>query len=181
MRAEFAGTPKFSIDEAGSKRDLTQGEDISVRASMDGEKAVALKNVPLVFCGYGVKAPERKWDDFKGVDVRGKTLVFLVNDPPLPDPNDPARLDEKMVKGKAMTYYGRWSYKYEIAAEKGAAAAIIVHETIPAAYPWSVVANSNAKTNFVIEARDRNMSTLGVRSWITLDTARKLFTAAGKN
>ena len=74
-----------------------------------------------------------------------------------------------------MTYYGRWSYKYEIAAEKGAAAAVIVHETIPAAYPWSVVENSNAKTNFVIDAPDKNMGTLGIRSWITLETARKLF------
>ncbi len=135
----------------------------------------------MVFVGYGVVAPEYGWDDFKGVDVKGKTVVFLINDPPIPSPDDPSKLDDKMFKGKAMTYYGRWSYKYEIAAEKGAAAAVIVHETIPAAYPWSVVENSNAKTNFVIDAPDKNMSTLGVRSWITLETARKLFAAAGKN
>jgi hypothetical protein len=85
-----------------------------------------------------------------------------------------------MFKGKAMTYYGRWSYKYEIAAAKGAAAAIIVHETIPAAYPWSVVENSNAKENFVIDAPDKNLNTLAVRSWITLDEAKKLFAAAGQ-
>ena len=125
--------------------------------------------------------PEYGWDDFKGVDVKGKTVVFLINDPPIPDPNDPSKLDEKMFKGKAMTYYGRWSYKYEIAAEKGAAAAVIVHETIPAAYPWSVVENSNAKANFVIDAPDKNMSTIEIRSWIQLETARKLFAAAGKN
>ncbi|HEY3662401.1 MAG TPA: M28 family peptidase [Chthoniobacterales bacterium] len=135
----------------------------------------------MVFVGYGVVAPEYGWDDYKGVDVKGKTVVCLINDPPIPSPNDPSKLDDKMFKGKAMTYYGRWMYKYEMAAEKGAAAAVIVHETIPAAYPWSVVANSNAKANFVIDAPDKNMSTIGVRSWITLDIARKLFAAAGKN
>jgi Zn-dependent M28 family amino/carboxypeptidase len=142
---------------------------------------IAVKDSELVFVGYGIVAPEYGWDDFKGVDLKGKTLVFLINDPPLPSPNDPAKLDEKMFKGRAMTYYGRWSYKYEIAAKQGAAAAVIVHETIPAAYPWSVVENSNAKENFVIDAPDKNMSTLAVRSWITLEQAKKLFTAAGKN
>ena len=142
---------------------------------------VEVKHSDVVFVGYGVVAPEYGWDDFKGVDVKGKTLIFLINDPPLPDPNDPSKLDDKMFKGKAMTYYGRWSYKYEIAAEKGAAAAIIVHETIPAAYPWSVVENSNAKQNFVIDAPDKNMGTVGIRSWITLETARKLFAAAGQD
>jgi Zn-dependent M28 family amino/carboxypeptidase len=142
---------------------------------------VEVKESDVVFVGYGVVAPEYGWDDYKGVDVKGKTLVFLINDPPIPDPNDPAKLDNKMFKGKAMTYYGRWSYKYEIAAQKGAAAAIIVHETIPAAYPWAVVANSNAKENFVIDAPDKNMNTLAVCAWITLDEARKLFAAGGKS
>ncbi len=142
---------------------------------------VEVRNSDIVFVGYGVIAPEYGWDDFKGVDVKGKTLVFLVNDPPIPDPKDSSKLDDKMFKGRAMTYYGRWTYKYEIAAEKGAAAAVIVHETIPAAYPWSVVENSNAKENFVIDAPDRNMDTVPVRSWITLDEAKKLFAAAGKN
>ncbi len=142
---------------------------------------VKVEDSEMIFVGYGIVAPEYGWDDFKGVNVKGKTVVFLVNDPPLPDPNDSSRLDEKMFKGKAMTYYGRWSYKYEIAAEKGAAAAVIVHETIPAAYPWAVVENSNSKQNFVIDSPDKNMSTIGVRSWIQLETARKLFAAAGKN
>jgi Zn-dependent M28 family amino/carboxypeptidase len=142
---------------------------------------IEVKNSEMVFVGYGVVAPEYGWDDFKGADVKGKTLVFLINDPPVPSPNDSAKLDDKMFKGKAMTYYGRWSYKYEIAAAKGAAAAVIVHETIPAAYPWSVVENSNAKENFVIDAPDKNMKTLAVRSWITLEEAKKLFSAAGKN
>ena len=112
---------------------------------------VHVQHSEMVFVGYGVVAPEYGWDDYKDVDVKGKTIVILINDPPIPDPADPAKLDEKMFKGKAMTYYGRWTYKYEIAAEKGAIAAIIMHETIPAAYPWSVVENSNSKENFVID------------------------------
>ena len=143
--------------------------------------AVEVRDSDMIFVGYGIVAPEYGWDDFKGMEVKGKTLVFLIGDPPLLDPDDSAKLDDKMFKGKALTYYGRWSYKYEIAAEKGAAAAIIVHETFPAAYPWSVVENSNAKQNFVIDAPDRNMGTVGIRSWITLETARQLFRAAGQN
>jgi Zn-dependent M28 family amino/carboxypeptidase len=143
--------------------------------------AVEVRHSDVVFVGYGIVAPEYGWDDFKGMDVKGKTLVFLINDPPLPDPKDPGKLDETMFKGKAMTYYGRWTYKYEIAAEKGAAAAIIVHETIPAAYPWAVVENSNTKQNFVIDSADKNMGTVGVRSWMTLETARQLFGAAGQD
>jgi len=87
-------------------------------------------------------------DDYKGVDVRGKTIVMLINDPAVPDPNDAGKLDEKMFKGKAMTYYGRWTYKYEIATEKGAAAAIIIHETGPAGYPYEVVSGSWSRENF---------------------------------
>jgi len=142
---------------------------------------VEVKDSDLVFVGYGIIAPEYGWDDYKGADLRGKTLVFLINDPPIPSPDESANLDNKMFKGKAMTYYGRWSYKYEEAARQGASAAVIVHETIPAAYPWSVVENSNAKENFVIDSPDKNMETVAVRSWITLDGARKLFTAAGKD
>jgi Zn-dependent M28 family amino/carboxypeptidase len=142
---------------------------------------VEVKNSGIVFVGYGVIAPEYGWDDFKGADLKGKTLVFLINDPPIASPNDSSQLDEKMFKGKAMTYYGRWTYKYEEAARRGAAAAVIVHETIPAAYPWSVVENSNSKENFVLDTADKNKGTVPVRSWITLDQAKKLFAAAGKN
>lgn len=139
---------------------------------------IEVKNSDLVFVGYGVVAPEYGWDDFKGADLKGKTLVFLINDPPVPSPNDPTKLDETVFGGKAMTYYGRWSYKYEIAAAKGAAAAVIVHETIPAAYPWNVVANSYAKEDFALDTADKNMSTVPVRSWITLEEAKKIFAAA---
>ena len=93
----------------------------------------------LVFVGYGVTAPEYDWDDFKGVDVKGKTIVMLVNDPQIPDPADPAKLDAKTFNGAAMTYYGRWTYKYEEAARRGAAGALLVHEEKPAGYPFGVV------------------------------------------
>jgi Zn-dependent M28 family amino/carboxypeptidase len=135
----------------------------------------------LVFVGYGVVAPEYHWDDYKGVDVRGKVLVILVNDPPVPDPQDPSQLDPRMFKGKAMTYYGRWTYKYEIAAQKGAAGALIVHETGPAGYPWAVVRGSNTVEQFSLVTADRGRSTCGAQGWITLDQARNLFRMAGKD
>jgi Zn-dependent M28 family amino/carboxypeptidase len=134
----------------------------------------------VVFAGYGIEAPEYGWNDFKGVDVKGKTIVVLVNDPPIPDPADPAKLDAKMFGGKAMTYYGRWTYKFEEGARKGAAAVLIVHETIPAAYPFSVV-QGNLGEKFDTVAPDKNMSRSSIEGWITLDAARKLFTMAGQN
>ena len=111
----------------------------------------------------------------------GKTLLMLIGDPPVPDPKDPSKLDDKMFKGKAMTYYGRWTYKYEIAAQKGAAAAIIIHETEPAAYPWQVVRSSWAKENFELDNPNKNMDAVSVRSWITLDIAKKLLADCGQN
>ena len=110
----------------------------------------------MVFVGYGVQAPEFEWDDYKGVDVAGKTVVVLINDPPVPDPADPSSLDPKTFGGRAMTYYGRWTYKYEMGAEKKAAAVIIVHETGPAAYPFSVV-QSKVTEQFDLVAPDQNM------------------------
>jgi Zn-dependent M28 family amino/carboxypeptidase len=142
---------------------------------------INVENSELVFVGYGVVAPEYGWDDFKGVDVRGKTIVMLINDPAIPDPNDPAKLDEKMFKGRAMTYYGRWTYKFEIAAEKGAAAAILIHETGPAGYPWAVVQGSNSRENFDLQASDKNMHRVAVEGWITSDKAKELFAASGQD
>src|SRR5207247_1248531 len=112
--------------------------------------------------------------------ARGKTLLMLIGDPPIPDPKDPSKLDEKMFKGKAMTYYGRWTYKYEIAAKKGAAAAVIIHETGPAGYPYSVVKTSWAKENYEIDSPNRNMDAVEARSWITLDAAKKLLADCGQ-
>ncbi|MGH9823025.1 MAG: M28 family metallopeptidase, partial [Blastocatellia bacterium] len=130
---------------------------------------------------YGVVAPEYNWDDYKGVDVRGKVLLMLVNDPLVPDPSDPSKLDPKMFGGKAMTYYGRWTYKYEIASQKGAAGAIIIHETGPAGYPWEVVKGSWSQEQFNLESADNNMSKVAIESWITNDKARELLAACGKN
>lgn len=144
---------------------------------------IGVENSDLVFVGYGVVAPEYGWDDFKGVDVRGKTLVMLVNDPAIPDPNDPNALDPAMFKGKAMTYYGRWTYKYEIAAEKGAAAAILIHEEGPAGYPFSVVQGSWSRENFGIDepSPEGAPPRPAVEGWIDVETAGKLMAACGKD
>ena len=136
---------------------------------------VTVINAPLVFVGYGVVAPEYNWNDYAGADVKGKTVVILVNDPG----NEDANPDPKFFKGKAMTYYGRWTYKYEEAARQGAAAAIIVHETKPAAYGWQVVRNSNSGAKSWLDAKDKDMSMVPIQGWITLDTARDLFKRAG--
>jgi Zn-dependent M28 family amino/carboxypeptidase len=125
----------------------------------------------MIFVGYGVQAPEYKWDDFKGVDVKGKVIVVLINDPPVPD--------ERMFGGKAMTYYGRWTYKYEKAAELGAAGCLIVHETGPAGYPWEVVRDSWSGEAFNLVAADKNMHRAAVEGWITRERAQELFRTAG--
>ena len=140
---------------------------------------VEVKDSGIVFVGYGVVAQEYGWDDFKGVDVRGKTVVMLVGDPPVPDPKDPTKLDEAMFKGKAMTYYGRWTYKYEEASAKGAAACLIVHETGPAGYPFAVVQGSWGRENFSLESPDGNADRVSVEGWLSLGYARTLFAAAG--
>ena len=126
--------------------------------------------------------PEYGWDDYKDVDVRGKTILMLINDPPIPDPKDPTKLDEKMFKGRAMTYYGRWTYKYEIAAQKGAAAAIIIHET--GAGGLSVFGRAARVGRRKISSsmrRTRTSSAVPVRSWITLDVAKKLLADCGQD
>jgi Zn-dependent M28 family amino/carboxypeptidase len=142
--------------------------------------AVKVADSEVVFVGYGVVAPEYGWDDYKGVDVRGKTIVMLVGDPAIPDLDDPKALDPKMFKGRAMTYYGRWTYKYEIASEKGAAAAILVHETGPAGYPFSVVTGSWGRENFEIREQGENRQRVMVEGWVSLDKAKELCTAGGK-
>ena len=126
-------------------------------------------------------APEYGWDDYKGVDVRGKTLVMLVNDPPVMDLQDPTKLDEKKFKAKAMTYYGRWTYKYEIAAEKGAAAAIIIHETGPAGYPYFVVVNSWSRENFGLKPAPGQRAPVSAAAWISTERAKKLFADSGRD
>ncbi|MDE3156419.1 MAG: M20/M25/M40 family metallo-hydrolase [Acidobacteriota bacterium] len=164
----------------GSHVDRLKFKDDFVASTRRVKPTVSLDNSSLVFVGYGVQAPEYHWDDYKGMDVKGKTLVMLVGDPPVPDPNDPAKLDPKMFGGPAMTYYGRWTYKYEIGAKLGAAGVIIVHETGPAGYPFSVLQSSTGEA-FTLETPDGNMNRAAIESWITRDQAVKLFKMAGKD
>ena len=145
------------------------------------ESPVSIDNSQLVFVGYGIKAPEYGWDDYKGRDLKGKTLVMLINDPPLPDPHDPHKLDAKMFGGRAMTYYGRWTYKYEMAVKQGASAAIIVHETVPATYPWSVLANGAKSENLDISSDQPGDKYPKVAAWMTREQAVRLFAAAGQD
>jgi len=140
---------------------------------------VKVENSELVFVGYGVVAPEYGWDDYKDVDVRGKTIVMLVNDPPIPASGDATQLDTMMFRGRAMTYYGRWTYKYEIAAEKGAAAAIIVHETGPAGYPFEVLSSGFEQEEFDIKSADNNMGRVAVQGWIPEPAVRRFLQQMG--
>jgi Zn-dependent M28 family amino/carboxypeptidase len=135
------------------------------RAGIDGSE--------MVFVGYGIVAPEWKWDDYKGVDVRGKTVVMLINDPGF------ATKDPKLFDGDAMTYYGRWTYKYDEAARHGAAGVFIVHETEPASYPWAVVDNSFTGPQMNFTAADKNMSYAAIEGWLAIDAARSVFSRAG--
>jgi Zn-dependent M28 family amino/carboxypeptidase len=142
--------------------------------------SAALENSDIVFAGYGVEAPEFNWDDFKDVDVKGKTIIVLVNDPAVPDPADPTKLDPKVFGGNAMTYYGRWTYKFEEGARKGAAGILVVHEEGPAGYPFSVV-QGNLREKFDLVTPDKNAGRAAVEGWITLDTARKILALGGQN
>ena len=178
--AGMTSTTTASFTAGGKTMDMKFPDDyVSVSRRYAPESKV--ENSDLVFVGYGVVAPEFGWDDYKDVDVKGKTIVMLINDPAVPDSADPSKLDDKMFKGKAMTYYGRWTYKYEVASAKGAAAAIIIHETGPAGYPFAVVSGSWGRENFDIQRPDKNMNRVAVESWITTDRARELFTASGQD
>lgn len=179
MRARASGS--FHVGLAGEQEiPLHFGVD-AVGLTRRFVPKVDVAGSEIVFVGYGVVAPEYGWDDTKGVDLSGKTIVMLVNDPPVPDPADPTQLDPSMFQGRAMTYYGRWTYKYEFAAQVGAAAALVVHQTGPAGYPWTVVQGSWGSENFEIDAPDGNAGRAAVEGWITLDKARELFAACGQD
>ena len=148
------------------KKDMVMGSSrISAKQS--------IKDSELVFVGYGVNAPEYNWNDYEGLDVKGKTVVMLVNDPGF------ATKNPDLFTGDAMTYYGRWTYKYEEASRQGAAGAIIIHETAPASYPWSVVENSWSGEQFGFQKENNNMDRVAVEGWVTTDVAKELFTKAG--
>ena len=172
----YTPTTSFSFDVGGKKLDFAADDYLALSSTFKPDVKVA--NSDVVFVGYGVVAPEYGWDDFKGVDVKGKTIVMLVNDPQIPDGSDPAKLDDKIFKGKAMTYYGRWTYKYEIASAKGAAAAIIVHEEATAGYPLKAL-NSIRQENFGIKGSE--VGRVGVESWVSFDKAKELFAASGQD
>ncbi len=156
----------------GAQADTLKFKEDFVAWTKRVSDSAVLDDSELVFVGYGIEAPEFKWDDYKGVDLKGKTMVVLINDPPLPD--------EKMFGGKAMTYYGRWTYKFETGAKKGAAGILIVHETIPAGYPFSVIQSSSGE-RFDLVTPDKNMWRASVEGWISLDRAKQLFAKAGQD
>jgi Zn-dependent M28 family amino/carboxypeptidase len=171
-RFEITGTPNFALTVDGNRKPLTQGDQIAVRAAQDGSTSVDIANAPLVFVGYGVKAPERNWDDFKGVDLHGKIAVALINDPDF-------ETGQGDFGGKAMTYYGRWTYKYEEIARQGALGLLIIHETAPASYGWPTVKNSNTNTQFDIVREHPAEVHSKVEGWIQRDLAVQMFKDAG--
>lgn len=164
---------------AGGKTISFKYPDDFIANSRHNRPETKVENSDVVFVGYGIVAPEYGWDDYKGIDVTGKTILMLVNDPQIRVPNDTA-LDTTMFKGKAMTYYGRWTYKYEIASLKHAAAVIIIHETGPAGYPYGIVRGSNSQEQFDVISPDAEKR-VPVEGWITLEKAREILSAAGQN
>ena len=169
----------LTITKGSSKKTLKWADDV-VAWTKHVNDGASVENSDVIFAGYGVEAPEFNWNDFKDVDVKGKTIIVLVNDPAVPDPADPTKLDPKTFKGDAMTYYGRWTYKFEEGARKGAAAVLIVHEEKPAGYPFKVV-QGNLDEKFDLVTPDKNMSRVNVEGWITLDAAKKILALAGQD
>lgn len=178
----FQEVPMVDIKSVPEENLVIKGKNGSITASylkgfVAGTKHVAaevsINNSPLVFVGYGIVAPEYHWNDYKGLDVKGKTVVVMINDPGLSDPH--------LFKGKNMTYYGRWTYKFEEAARQGATGVLIIHDDVPAGYPWSVVRSGWSKSKLQLEAADQNKSRATVEGWISLDIAKQLFALAGKN
>ena len=173
-------TPAPLVFKRGGQTQTLKWKDDVVAWTKHVAESATLQDSELVFVGYGVVAPEFDWDDYKGLDVKGKTIVMLVNDPPVPDPANAQELDPKTFGGKAMTYYGRWTYKYEMAAQKGAAGALIVHETGPAGYGFNVVQGKTGE-QFDLVTPDKNMGRAAVEGWITLDSAKALLKSAGQD
>jgi Zn-dependent M28 family amino/carboxypeptidase len=167
----------FTVTKGSQKRTFKYSDEV-VAFTQRVTDTASIDNSDLVFVGYGVTAPEYDWDDFKGMDLKGKTLIVLVNDPQVPDASDPSKLDPQVFNGQAMTYYGRWTYKYEKAAELGAAGVFIVHETGPAGYPWPVVQGFLGE-RFGLIAENKNMDRAAIEGWFSLETAQEIFKMAG--
>jgi Zn-dependent M28 family amino/carboxypeptidase len=173
-------TPAAMVFTKGNQSHTLKWKDDVVAWTKHVAPSASLDNSELVFVGYGVVAPEFNWDDYKGLDVKGKTLVMLVNDPPVPDPSNPDELDPKTFGGKAMTYYGRWTYKYEIGAEKGAAGVLLIHETGPAGYGFNVVQGKTGE-QFDLITPDKNLGRAAIEGWISLDQGKALLESAGQD
>ncbi len=156
----------------GKPRTLRMGEDMVV-GTTTGKPEVRIENSPLVFVGYGVNAPEQHWNDYAGLDLKGKTVVMLVNDPGF-HVNDPT-----LFEGKRMTYYGRWTYKFEEAARQGAAAALIIHDTPGASYGWEVVKNSWSGAQYNLPASTDPDPRVPAQGWLTGEQAKALFADSG--
>ncbi|WP_145481374.1 M28 family metallopeptidase [Stenotrophomonas rhizophila] len=174
LKGDIVGTPSLALSSKGTLQSLSQGKEIAVRAAMNGASEVDIQNAPLVFLGYGVNAPERNWNDFKGVDLKGKIAVVLINDPDF-------ETGEGDFDGKGMTYYGRWTYKYEEGARQGALGVLIVHETAPASYGWATVAGSNTNTMFDVVRDNPAEAHPLLEGWIQRDLAVDLFKRAGQD
>jgi Zn-dependent M28 family amino/carboxypeptidase len=170
--ATATGDPGLTITGRDGAKTYSYG-DQQVIWTERVQPTITLKDAPLVFVGYGVNAPEQKWNDYAKADIKGKIAVILVNDP------DFYGAKHQLFGGKAMTYYGRWTYKYEEAARQGAAGALIVHETDPAGYPWGVVQSSNTGAKFNLVSKDNGMSRTPIEGWMTRDTAADIFKRAG--
>lgn len=168
--AQISADQNMQLDIGGLK--FANGSEFTARTQRIAE-TVSLNKSDVVFVGYGINAPEYGWNDYQGLDVKGKTVIVLVNDPGF------ATQDTAVFKGNAMTYYGRWTYKYEEAARQGAEAVFIVHETAPAAYGWGVVQNSNTGTKFTLVDANNNQGQVGIMGWVQHETAQKIFTKAG--
>jgi Zn-dependent M28 family amino/carboxypeptidase len=164
-------TPDQDMSLTIGQLSFTAGSDFTARTQQI-QPVIELKDSEVVFVGYGINAPEYQWNDFKDVDVKGKTVIVLVNDPGF------ATQDETLFTGNAMTYYGRWTYKYEEAARQGAAAVFIVHETAPAAYPWSVVQSSNTGSKYSLIDDNKNASQIPIMGWIDVEAAEAIFEQA---
>lgn len=164
------------ITVAGQPLPVKLQEDVVV-VSQRLDARILLRGVPLVFVGHGVQAPEHDWDDYAGLDVKGKILVMLVNDPQVQGADE--RLDPAYFRGRAMTYYGRWTYKYEIASKLGAAGALVIHNTDLAGYPWEVVSGSWGTENFTLDRGDGNKDRVAVEGWLHENTARELLRLSG--
>ena len=177
LHTRLGAPTQLAVTQGGATTPWTFGENVYV-STLQPKDTVGIDKAPMVFVGYGVSAPERGWDDFKGVDLKGKVAVFLVNDPDF----EAAKGEDAAGKfgGKTMTYYGRWTYKFEEAARRGAIGALIVHDTPGAGYGWNVVKSPGGENYDLVRPADR-LTSLQLQGWIAGDAARALFAGAGQD